>query len=98
MARVLSSVYATSTGSVCYVQHASYIVSRPNSHFMYTCVLFCDVLWPEVQSHSDDSHMHLSAPCSAPALGQTRSTMSCIHLVVFIRKEPLYMRVLTHLK
>ena len=30
----------------------------------------------------DDSHMHLTAPCSARALGQAHPTMSCIHLVV----------------
>ena len=30
----------------------------------------------------DDSHMHLTAPCSTRALSQTRPTMSCILLIV----------------
>ena len=40
---------------------------------MYTCT-FCDILWPEVQSHSDDGHMQVTAPSSAPVLGQAHPT------------------------
>jgi len=39
----------------------------------------CDILWPEVQSHSDDSHA--TGPHSPGALAQACPTMSCIHLV-----------------
>ena len=35
------------------VQRALHIVARPDSQFMYTCVIFGDILWPEVQSQSD---------------------------------------------
>jgi len=28
----------------------------------------CDILWPKVQSHSDDSHAHATGPHSARAL------------------------------
>ena len=41
----------------------------------------CDILWPEVQAHSDDRPLHASGPRSACALVQARPTMSCIHLV-----------------
>ena len=41
----------------------------------------CDILWPEVQSHSDDSPVHACGPHSVCALAQARPTMSCIHLV-----------------
>ena len=41
----------------------------------------CGILWPEVQSHSDDSPVHAPGPRSAFALAQVRPTMSCIHLV-----------------
>ena len=41
----------------------------------------CDILWPEVQSHSDNSHMPATGPCSAHALTQACPTVSCIHLV-----------------
>jgi len=40
--------------------------------------ILCDFLWPEVQSHSDDSHMHVIVPCSARVFGQVRPTMSYI--------------------
>ena len=39
---------------------------------------------PEVQSHPDDSHMHVTAPCFARALSQAHPTMLCIHLVTYI--------------
>jgi len=56
-----------------------YIIARPDSQFLCTRVyILCDFLWPEVQSHSDDSHMHVTAPCSACVLGQARPTVSCI--------------------
>ena len=46
------------------------------------CKLFlCDILWPEVQAHSDDSHVHAAGPRSTHVLTQARPTMSCIHLV-----------------
>jgi len=38
---------------------------------VYTCVWF---LWPEVQSHSDDSHMHVTVPCSARVFAQGHGT------------------------
>ena len=44
---------AVCAGLTC-VQHALYIVARPDSQFVCMCVLSGDVLWPEVQSHSDD--------------------------------------------
>ena len=44
---------ATCAGPTC-VQYALYIVARPDSEFVYMCVHFCDILWLEVQSHSDD--------------------------------------------
>ena len=40
------------------------------------------ILWPEVQSHSDNSYMHATVLRSARALAQARPTMSCIHLVI----------------
>ena len=51
---------------------------------LYTCVLLCDklILWPEVQSDSDYSHVHATGPCSACALTQAHPTMSCIQLVL----------------
>ena len=62
--------------------YAACFIARPHSQFLFSArVLFGDILWPEVQSHSDDSHMHVTAPCSARALDQAHLTMSCIHLV-----------------
>ena len=56
-----------------------YIITRPDSQFLYTRVyILCDFLWPEVQPRSDDSQMHVNAPCSAHVLGQASPTMSCI--------------------
>jgi len=53
--------------------------TRPDSQFLCTRVyILGDFLWPEVQPHSDDSQMHVTAPCSARVLGQARPTMSCI--------------------
>jgi len=62
MDRVLSSVHAISAwpavcaGPAC-VQHA---LSRPDSQILCcTRVLFVWLaMWPEVQSHSDDGHLH----------------------------------------
>ena len=45
------------------------------------CTFFGDILWPKVQSNSDDSHTHVTAPSSAHELSQAHPTMSCIHLV-----------------
>ena len=70
-------------GPAC-VQHALHIVVRPDSHFVHMCVLFCDILCPEVQSHSDDGHMDLAAPCSVCALGQARPKILSIHLVILL--------------
>ena len=42
---------AACVGPTC-VQHALYIVARPDSLFVYMCVL--GILWPEIQSHPDD--------------------------------------------
>jgi len=46
--------------------------------------ILCDFLWPEVQPHSDDSQMHVTAPCSARALGQARPTMSSNYIVLIM--------------
>ena len=51
-----------------------------SSCVVHVCTL-CDILWPEVQSHSDNSHVHASGLCCAHALTQAHATMSCIHLV-----------------
>jgi len=64
------------------MQHALYIVARPDSQFVYTCVRF--VIFSGLRLNHilmTCSHMHLTAPCSARALGQARPTMLCIHLV-----------------
>ena len=45
------------------------------------CTFLFAILWPEVQSHSDDSPVHAPGPRSACALAQAHPTMSCIHLV-----------------
>ena len=55
----MPSPTAARAGPAC-VQHALlqlFIVARPDLQFVYMCVLFCDILLPEVQSHSDDSHI-----------------------------------------
>ena len=57
------------------------IVDRPDSPFVYTCVL--NIPWPEVQSHSDDSHMPLTAPCSTHTLGHSSSYILMFLLLVF---------------
>ena len=86
LARVLSSIHAISiwlvvcAGPAC-VQHT---LARPDSQFLCcTRVYFlCDILWSEVQSHSDSSHMHAcnwSTFCIWTCPGSP--TMSCIHLV-----------------
>ena len=62
------------------MQHA---LARPDhsSCVVHMCT-FCDILWPEVQSHSDNSRMHTTGLCSAPALAQACPTMSCIRPVL----------------
>ena len=35
-------------------------------------IFWCDILWPEVQSHSDDSHVYATGPSSAHTLTQVR--------------------------
>ena len=67
MARVLSSVHVIcTTCSLCWTSLCApclYIITRPDSQFLCTCVyILCDFLWPEVQPHSDDSQTHVSAP------------------------------------
>ena len=52
----------------------------------------CDILWSEVESHSDNSHMHATDPHSARALPQARPTMSCIHLLIFARLSSISSR------
>jgi len=47
----------------------------------------CDILWPEGQSHSDDSHMHANGPRSACSVAQARLTVSYIHLVYMLRTD-----------
>ena len=41
----------------------------------------CDILWPEVQPHSGDSHVHTTGPHSACALAQAHPTMVHLRLV-----------------
>ena len=62
------------------MQHA---LARPDSQSLYSARVYflCDILWPEVQLHSDSSHMPATGPCSAHALTQARPTVACIHLV-----------------
>ena len=62
------------------MQHA---LARPDSQFLCcTCVYFlCDILWPEVQSHSDDSHVYATCPRSACALAQAHPTIVHLRLV-----------------
>ena len=62
------------------MQHA---LARPDSQFLCcTCVYFlCDILWPEVQPHSGDSHVHTTGPHSACALAQAHPTMVHLRLV-----------------
>ena len=47
----------------------------------------CDILWPEVQSHSDNSRMHATGLSSLHSLAQARPTVSCIHLVIVRNME-----------
>ena len=51
------------------VQHA---LARPDSQFLCcTYVYFlCGILWPEVQSHSDDGPVHAPGPRSACTFAQ----------------------------
>ena len=82
--RWLSSVHAISTWpAACAGLACAACLARPDSQSLCcTRVYFlCDILWPEVQSHFDSSHMPATGPCSARALTQARPTMSCIHLV-----------------
>ena len=53
MARVLSSVHAISTCSMCWTSSVLYIytVARPDSQFVYTCVLFFVIFWGLRFSH-----------------------------------------------
>jgi len=86
MARVLSSVHAISTTcSLCWTSLCAaclYIITRPHSQLLCTRVyILHDFLWPKVQPHSDDSQMHVTAPCSARVLGQARPTM-LVHFLV----------------
>jgi len=52
-------------------------IARPDSQLLCcTCVYFlCNILLSVVQSHSDDSHVHATATCSARALAQAHPTM-----------------------
>ena len=61
------------------MQHA---LARPDSQFLFcTCVyLLCDILWSEVQSHFDDSHVYATHPRSACALAQAHPTMVHLYL------------------
>ena len=51
-------------------------LASPDSQFLCcTCVYtLCDILWPEVQSHYDSSHIHASGLRSACAHAQARPT------------------------
>jgi len=60
-----------------------HVLARSDSQFLCcTRVYFlCNLLWPKVQSHSDDSHVYATGPRYAHALAQARPTLSCIYLV-----------------
>jgi len=79
MARVLSSVHAISkTCSLCWTSLCAaclYIIARPDSQFL--CTRVYGFLWPEVQSHSDDSHMHVTVPCSTRVSYSLRLAPQC---------------------
>ena len=66
------------------MQHA---LARPD--LTVSVCTFCDTLWPEVQSHSDDNPVHTPGPhrSSACALAQAHPTMSCIHVVTVVGYE-----------
>jgi len=49
---------------------------------VYIFFLFCGLRLFYAQSHSGDSRVHATIPCSALALNQGHLTMSCICLVV----------------
>ena len=54
-------------------------------HVLYTCVfcvIFCGMRLSYAQSHSNDSRVHATVPCSVCALAQAHSTMSSIRLVL----------------
>ena len=72
---MLSPRPAACAGPVC-VQHAC--ILQTGLTYCRRVYILCDFLWPEVQPHSDDSQMHVTAPCSAGVLSQARPTMSCI--------------------
>jgi len=61
------SLQATAMGAT--VAHANgFVLSMPSPHDQQRVYFLCDILWPEVQSHSDDSPVHARGPCSACAL------------------------------
>ena len=62
------------------VQHALARLTLSCTHVYFLCDKL--ILWPEVQSDSDYSHVHATGPCSACALAQAHPTMSCIQLVL----------------
>ena len=52
---------------------------------LVTRVLVIIILWPEVQSHSDDSHVHATGLRSARALAQAHPTTRlhlCAHFLI----------------
>ena len=57
----------------------------PHCSYVVRVRTFCDILWPEVQSHCEHSPVYAPGPHSACicicALTQAHPTMSCIHLV-----------------
>jgi len=85
MARVLSFVHAISmTCSLCWTILCAaclYNIARPDSQFLCTHVY--DFLWPEVQSHSNDSHnlcmklFHVLHVYSLRLAPQCRAFSSC---------------------
>ena len=55
----------------------SYKTARVQPRF---CFIYCGLRF-YAQLHSDNGHVHATAPCFAHALAQARPTMSCIPLV-----------------
>ena len=57
------------------------------------CVTFCDL---KSQSHSDDGHVHATAPCSVRVFTHTRPTMSCTPLMSCIPLVVGYCPIASH--
>ena len=66
-------------GMTCQLDHAWPVFCIV--HVCRFCFIYCGLRF-YAQSHSDNGHVHATAPCFAHALTQARPTMSCIPLVM----------------